>query len=362
MSHEGRRIAAYAKTKEGARQKLRAMQRKQDQGLPLVTSTMPLRDYLEQWLASIRNRVRPSTYDRYEVIVRVHILPELGHIKLGKLSPDDINKAWEAMRSKGKSASTIRHCHLRLGKALNDAVKRQLIFRNSCQAVTPPRSQAKEMHPPDASAIHRLLETARATEYFEVFYTAFHTGLRRGELLALRWRDVDLDMATISVNRGVYQAKGGQSIFNPPKTSKGRRLVSLTPSSALVLRSLCERHHADGLMFGYAVNEDSPVFRYRHGAPMLPRGVSDAFKKIANRAGLEGHSFHSTRHAHATLMLRQGIHPRVVQERLGHQKVQTTLDIYSHVAPDLAATAALRFEEGLNATRTPAHNQAPVSV
>lgn len=138
-----------------------------------------------------------------------------------------------------------------------------------------------------------------------------------------------------------------------PKTAKGRRLVSLTPSNALLLRSLWNRQVADGLILGYPVNGDSLIFCYRSGSPILPRGYSGAFTRIMKQAGLEGYRLHDARHAHATLMLRQGVHPKIVQERLGHAKVGTTLDIYSHVTPGLQEAAALRFEEGLQAAREP---------
>ncbi len=360
VSHEGKRIAAYGRTKEAARQKLRDLQQKQDQGLPLVTSSPPLRDYLVQWLQNIKHRVRPSTYEGYEVFVRIHLAPRLGNIKLRRLTPDHISRAWETMLKDGKSASVVEHAHLRLSKALNEAVKRQLIYRNPCQSVSAPKAEKRELRPPDARAIHRLLETARDTEYYEVLHTAFYTGMRRNEILGLRWRDVDLNEGSISVGRSLYRAKGGQSIYLTPKTAKSRRLVALTPSSALVLKALRERQESDGLLQGYVVSDESLVFRYRNGNPMLPRGISGAFKKLVRRAGLEGYRFHDTRHAHATLMLRQGVHPKIVQERLGHAKVGTTLDIYSHVTPGLQQAAALRFEESLMEAETPEHATTPI--
>jgi integrase len=320
---------------------------------------MSVGDFLLQWLASIKNRVRPSTYEGYEIMVRVHIIPQLGHIKLGKLGPEHISKAWETMLKEGNSASVVEHAHLRLSKSLNDALKRQLIYRNPCQAVSAPKANKRELNPPDAQAIQRLLETANDTEYYELLYTAFYTGLRRNEALALRWRDVDLNEASISVGRSLYRAKGGLSTYQAPKTAKSRRLVSLTPSSVLVLRALRERQGTDGLLQGYAVNDDTLVFRYRNGNPMLSRAVSGAFKKLVHRAGLEGYRFHDTRHAHATLMLRQGVHPKIVQERLGHATVAITLDIYSHVTPGLQEAAALRFDEGL-AINTPEAVAEPV--
>ena len=353
VSHEGRRITVYGQTKEEARQKLRSLQRKQDENLPLVTSQTPLKDYLPQWLDDIRHQVRAKTLADYEVLVRCHLTPRLGHVRLGKLGPEHVQKAWNDMLREGKSPSLVEHCHMRLSRALNDAVRRQFIYRNPCQVVSPPRAGTKELHSPDAAAIHRLLEAAGDTEYYEVLHTAFYTGLRRGELLALKWGDVDLDMATLSVNRSVYRAKGAQSLFQEPKTAKGRRLVALTPSSALLLRALWEHQEVDGLLQDYAVNGDSPVFRYRDGSPILPTGFTHAFKRIARQTGLGEYRLHDTRHAHATMMLRQGVHPKIVQERLGHAKVGTTLDIYSHVTPGLQEAAALRFDEGLAETKEP---------
>ena len=172
ISHEGKRISVYGKAKEQARQKLRALQRKQDQGLPLVTANMLLRDYLAQWLDDIRHQIRPKTLADYEAIVRCHLTPRLGQVRLGKLGPEHVQKACNHMLKEGKSRNLVEHCHLRLSKALNDAVRRQLIYRNPCQAVSPPRASAKELHPPDAAAVQRLLEAARDTEYYEAMHTA----------------------------------------------------------------------------------------------------------------------------------------------------------------------------------------------
>ena len=185
ISVDGRRISRYARTRQEAIKKLRELQRLQDQGgLPVVTAQMPLRDYLAGWLENVRHRVRPKTFVDYEVAVRLHISSALGHVRLGKLTPEHISRAWDDMLKDGVSASTVEHAHRRLSKALNDAMKRQLIYRNPCQAVTPPKPPRREMDTPDSRAISRLLEAARDTEYYEALHTAFYTGLRRGELLA----------------------------------------------------------------------------------------------------------------------------------------------------------------------------------
>ena len=141
---------------------------------------MLLKDYLTQWLENIKHQVRPKRLADYSDLVRCHLIPRLGQVRLNKLEPEHIQKVWNDMLKEGHSPSVAEHCHLRLSKALNDAMRRQLIYRNPCQMVSPPRVARKEVNPPDINAINRLLETARDTEYYEVLHTAFFTGARRG--------------------------------------------------------------------------------------------------------------------------------------------------------------------------------------
>lgn len=214
VSHEGQRVTVYGKTKEEARQKMKALKSRQDQGLLLVSSQMLLKDYLPLWLEEIQYDVRPKTLADYSDLVRCHIIPRLGHIRLAKLSREDVQRAWGNMLSEGHSASVVEHCHLRLSKALNDAMERkdnegrELLSRNPCRKLPHPKSAHKEMNPPGADEINQMLEAAKETEYYEAIYTSYYTGLRRGELLALRWRDVDLNLGTISVNHSLYRARG----------------------------------------------------------------------------------------------------------------------------------------------------------
>lgn len=167
ISHEGKRISVYGQTKEAARLKLRALQRKQEDNRPLTDSKILLKDYLAQWLESIRYQVRPKTLEDYESLVRLYLIPRLGRIQLGKLEPGDIEKAWNDLLKAGKSTSVVQHAHVRLSKALSDALKRRMITWNPCQSVSPPKVSRKEIFPPDASAMSQVLEAARATDYHE---------------------------------------------------------------------------------------------------------------------------------------------------------------------------------------------------
>ncbi|MCL0079931.1 site-specific integrase [Dehalococcoidia bacterium] len=169
--------------------------------------------------------------------------------------------------------------------------------------------------------------------------------MRRSELLALRWCDVDLLLCQLYVTRTLHHLRNGEIVFRSPKTSKGRRLVALSPSTVLVLREHKEMQAATRTMMGIAVQDDDLVFSDLNGKPLLPNTVTHAWIKLVKRAGLEGIRLHDARHSHASLMLKAGTHPKIVQERLGHASIQITLDTYSHVAPGLQQAAANRFDD-----------------
>lgn len=164
--------------------------------------------------------------------------------------------------------------------------------------------------------------------------------------MALRWQDVDLLLFQISVNRTLHQVRGGRIVFRQPKTEKSRRVVALTPSTAAILREYYESQSILRQSLGYPnLVDDDLVFCEYDGKPLLPNTVTHNWIKLAHRAGLNGIRLHDARHTHASLMLKQGVHPKIVQERLGHSSIQVTLDTYSHVAPGLQEAAAKGFDE-----------------
>jgi integrase len=177
----------------------------------------------------------------------------------------------------------------------------------------------------------------------------------------LRWCDIDLDMGTISINRSLHQLADKSFIFQAPKTAKSRRLVALPPSATIVLRKHREAQTGSRLLLGFPVTEDSLVFCHHDGSPMLPHSITNAWKRLVKKAGFQGIRLHDARHTHATLMLSQGVHPKVVQERLGHANISMTLDTYSHVLPGLQEAAALRFDQGLRETESTDRDVKPVS-
>jgi len=220
-----------------------------------------------------------------------------------------------------------------------------MIVRNPADAVEQPRLQHHEMHTMNESDVHIFLEFAKSTAHYALFYTALFTGMRRSELLALRWQDVDLILCQLSVSRIVHQLRTGDIIFRQPKTDKSRRLIALSPSTITVLRDHREAQKKLRQSLGQALSDDDLVFCQLDGKPLLPDSITHAWMKLARRVGLKGIRLHDARHSHASLMLKQGIHPKIVQERLGHSTIAVTLDTYSHITPGLQEAAAQRFDD-----------------
>jgi integrase len=239
----------------------------------------------------------------------------------------------------------VHYIHVTLHKALKTAVQLGMIVRNPADAVEPPHIQRHEMQTMNESDVHIFLEAAKATPYYGLFYLALFTGMRRSELLAFRWSDVDLLLCQLSVSRSIHQLHSGAIIFRQPKTDKSRRMVSLSPSTSIVLREHRERQAQLRQSIGLPLSDADLVFSQYDGKPLLPDSITHAWHKLAIRCGLKGIRLHDARHTHASLMLKQGVHPKIVQERLGHASIQITLDTYSHVAPGLQEAAAAGFDK-----------------
>jgi integrase len=220
-----------------------------------------------------------------------------------------------------------------------------LLARNVADAVSPPRYQRAQWQTLSEFDLNRLLEAAKKTPYYVLFYQALFTGMRRSELLALRWCDVDLLMCQAHVTRSLHHLRTGEVVIRAPKSARGRRMVALTASSALLFQEHRDRQEALRAELRAPLKDDDLIFSDKEGRPMLPDRVTHAWIKLVRQTGLRGIRLHDARHTHASLMLKQGVHPKVVQERLGHASIQITLDTYSHVAPGLQEAAAAGFDK-----------------
>ena len=314
-------------------------------------------EFLGQWLRDYAaSNVRPRTFQGYTTIIECHLIPELGNIPLSQLRPAQIQAYYANMliegrrdrRPGGLSARTVHHHHRILSEVMSTAVRWGIIGRNPCQHVDPPWPAKRDIRTLDGHTIPPLLEAFKDTPYHPIVHLAIFTGMRRSEILGLRWGDLDLDRGAARVSQTLLQVQGKFLMFSEPKSAKARRMIALPPSSVLMLRAHRERQEADAESVGGQVpTGDALVFCHAYGSPILPDTVTHAFARIALRAGLGGIRFHDLRHSHASLMLRRGIHPKIVSERLGHASISLTLDTYSHVLPGLQEAAALDFEQSI---------------
>lgn len=354
-------------TKKDAERALRELLHSMEVGTYIKPTKLTVAEYLEQWLQGyVATNTAPRTRERYEEIVRIHLIPALGSIPLSVLQPQHIQKyyadALESGRRDGKgglSAQTVHHHHRVLYEGLRHGIKHGILVRNVAEAVDPPRPENKAITMLGPNDVRLIVDAAMATPYYAAFFAAIYTGLRRGELLGLRWGDVDLEFATLSVIQTLQQLHTGEYVFREPKSKRGRRQVALSPALAVLLREHRAKQEDARKMLGKPLAPTDLVFSHPDGTPLRPDSVTRAFRTIARSLGLDGIRLHDLRHAHATLMLRQGVHPKIVSERLGHSSVAITLDTYSHVLPGLQEAAARRFEEGLQGASV---DMAPTTV
>jgi integrase len=335
-------------TKHDAERRMHELLQQIDSGGFVKPSKLTVRDFMRRWIQDYAMvHVRPVTAEGYNKKVEKHIIPSLGHIAACDLQPSHLQGFYRGKLNSGLSPRTVQHLHRILHNALSHAVKWGLAGRNVAEAVDPPRAANKEMRTLSPEGVKRLLEASGESMYYPLIHLAVYTGLRRSELLGLRWRNVDLDMSALSVVQVLHYLKGPRIVFQEPKSQKGKRQVALSPVAVVALREYRERQALEYIMAGRVLTQDDLVFSKTDGSPFLPNSVTHAFTAIVRRIGLAGIRFHDLRHTHASLMLRQGIHPKIVSERLGHATVGITLDTYSHVTPGLQEAAARRFEEGL---------------
>lgn len=308
-------------------------------------------EFLVRWLACVKASVSPKSHERYSDIVNAHLVPVLGRHLLAKLSPLAIQAAYAGWLENGRrdgkgglSPVTVQQHHRILREALQQGVKWQLLVRNPCDLVEPPRAPHRERPTLDQAGILRLLTAGEGSPLYMPCLLASFCGLRRGEVLGLRWEDVDLKAAVLHVRQAAEETRAGGLAFKTPKTAKSRRAVALP---ALVVRALL-RHKAtqaeERLRLGELYENRGLVVVAEAGRPFSPHLLSRNFPGLVKRAGLPPVHFHDLRHSHATLLLLANVHPKIVSERLGHANISITLDRYSHAIPGMQEGAAASID------------------
>ena len=341
----------YSKTRQDVAKKLTKAMADRDGGLVFDAGALTLGEYLDRWITdSVRDTVRQRTWERYESIVRVHIKPALGGVKLKALTPTHVRGLYREKLDAGLASRTVQYIHTTLHKALKEAVADGLIPRNVTEAVKAPRAKGKEINALSPAQARAFLEAAsEANDRFEALYVlAVTAGLREGELLGLRWDDLDLDAGTLSVRRTLSEARSGR-FFEAPKNGKGRS-IRLTKQTVEALRSHRKRQNEQRLGLGTLWQDKGLVFPAQAGTPMNAKNLTArSFKPLLERAGLPRTvRLHDLRHTCATVLLGKGVHPKIVQELLGHATIAITLDTYSHVLPNMQGEAVTAMESALS--------------
>jgi integrase len=302
----------------------------------------------ELWLPGIKPTVRYSTHRGYHGIVRNHIDPALGRLSLKSVSPQRLNGFYaellahgHCLRGTGLSPTTVIRVHATIHRALRDAVRWGYISTNPADKADPPKQKMGgfELRTWDVSELQRFLDAASKTKEHPMWLLYAMTGMRRGEVLGLRWKDVDIDRGLISIRQTVLNV-GGDRVFSTPKTSRSRRVVALDPNTTATLKAAWGASNSD---------PSALIFCEEDGSPLDGNTITRRFVNLAASAGLPRIRLHDLRHTHATLALGLGIHPKIVSERLGHSTIAFTLDIYSHATPHMQSEAALKIGQLVSA-------------
>ena len=348
-------------TRKEAERELRRLLRTLDTNEHVDSSRMTTREWLTAWLRAVREEVSPKSHERYGEIVSGFLVPELGALPIGKLAPSHIQAAYTKWATEGRrdgkpgglSPRTRRHIHRILKAALGRAVEMQVIARNPADAFKKrlPKVERKEMTTLTAEQSTRLLDAIKHTRVFWPVLLALATGMRRGEILALRWRNVDLERDTVRVVESLEQTKAGLR-FKAPKTEKARGIT--LPAFAVEELRLLKRQQAEELLaLGVRQSSETLVCARAAGPPHQPRSLTHEFTYLIGRMkDIPRVRFHDLRHSHATQLLSAGVHPKIAQERLGHSTITTTMDLYSHVTKTMQEDAADQLDKAFRRAMT----------
>jgi integrase len=343
-----RKWHTFKGTKRGAQIECARLIATLQSGSYLEPSKATVVAYLDPWLDHVKAQVSPRSHERYCELVRKNIAPLLGAVHLSKLKPTQISAAYAKALNSGRrdgkgglAPATVLYMHRLIKKALGQAVRWELLSRNVADAVDPPKIERNALTTYDMTQTAELLEALRGTRLRLPVLLGVMCGLRRGEIIALRWRNIDLATGQMSVVESAEQTAAGVR-YKPPKSGRGRTLaLSATVVSELRQHRLSQAQEL--LRLGVRQTDATFVYTRQDGEPMQPRSLSQMWASCSTH--LPHIRFHDLRHAHATHMLSAGVHPKVASERLGHSKVGITLDLYSHVLPGMQEDAAARVDE-----------------
>jgi integrase len=335
------------KTKKEAEKACAEMITKIEKGEYVEESKETLGEFLIEFMENkVKHSIRASTYHNQIFMTKKQLLPALGSKKLKDIKPLDIQKFYSKKMEEGLSAAYIKQLHSILTKAFRTALEWGLIEKNVMATVKAPRIQKKNMAIWTMKEANQFLEYVKERKFFIVYVLAIYTGMRKGEILGLRWRDCDLENNTISIQQTLYKTNG-TFVFQEPKTKGSKRIITISDFVVHCLKKQKARQNEWKLRLGQAYQSSDLVAANWVGTPIDPTHLHCDFKSSIQKAGVPVIRFHDLRHTHATLLLQMGENPKVVSERLGHADVSITLDTYAHVLPNMQKDLAKKFDAAM---------------
>jgi integrase len=312
-------------------------------GLPAPNDKQTFAQFVDRWVATVNPTLRPKTARNYEQLLRAHAVPVIGRIPLTKLRPSDLVSVYDKRRKAGAAPRSILHLHRAIFRCLRYAERWGDVARNVAALVDAPKVVRSEMRALDGEEARALMKVAEGDRLEALLILALSTGMRSGEMLGLTWRAVDFDSGRISVVASLQPNMAGKLVLMEPKTPRSRRVIDVEPRVSAMLRRHRARQEMERRVAGegWDASIADLVFTTSTGAPIDGRKlIRSWFRPLLAKAGLPPIRIHDLRHSYASIALALGVHPKVVQEALGHSTIAVTLDLYSHVVPSLQWEAA----------------------
>lgn len=342
------RKSFYGKTRKEVAAKLAKALREREQGLPVESERETVKSFLERWLEdTARPRLAPRTFESYEMICRVHLIPALGRIRLAKLTPQDVQRYMNQKLAAGLSARTVAGHRAVLRKALNDALAWGIVARNAAELASPPKQPKHERRYLTPDEAKYLLTAIQGHRLEPLVITALGLGLRQAEVLGLRWEDIDEEAGVVWPRMQVQRLRGQGLVLRELKSAKSATPLPLPDVVAAALRQQRKRVLEMRLAAGPAWREHGLVFPSEVGTPQEPRNVARAWDRLRRQIGMPWLGMHGLRHGFGSLLAARGVHPRVAMELMRHSQFSLTMEIYTHVAPELAREAVREIDRAL---------------
>jgi integrase len=355
VSINRKRLGYSAKSKSDAQSWLRKTQDEIETGLKFESTKLLVSQYMKDWLTTIQPSLRVNTHAQYAQITNQYLVPSFGKIKLRDLSPDTVQRLYNYMVEQGKGLRTVKMTHAVLHRALKQAVRLGIVSRNAAAATIPPKPKHKEMTILDENQVQTFLLAAKATNdrFYALYHLALSTGMRQGELLGLKWSDVDFSQKLLQVQRQLVRERSGKLGFVEPKTKAGNRRIDIGEGTLAVLKDHRDGQRKEAASFGSLWPKSDLVFPSEVGTPMGRNNLRRMFTRLLRIARVPQIRFHDLRHTAASLMLNNGVPVIVASKRLGHAQPSITLDVYGHLMPNKQQDVATLMDQLLTPVEFP---------